>query len=176
MSRSKEEFIKHHKSTLCMPWPPAWVVTEVASFGNVSNLIGQMRASAIRQAIADGYGLDEQIFCSLLHHLCVLRNTAAHHSRLWNRKFAITFRLPQRKPAHLHANFDTPAGPGNDRRIHNSLVLLIHLVQCIEPATHWPARLIHLLKTLDPALIHEMGFPPDWKTRPLWQALLAANP
>lgn len=176
MSRSKEEFIRHHKHTLGMPWPPAWVIAEVASFGNVSNLISQLRHSSIRQGIADGYGLDEQVFGSLLHHLCVLRNTAAHHSRLWNRKFVVTFQLPKKKPAHLHANFHTPTGSGNFRRIHNSLILLVHLLQCIEPATHWPARLIHLLKTLDPALIPEMGFPPDWKTRPMWQALIAAHP
>lgn len=176
MGRSKEEFIKHHKHTLGMPWPSAWVVAEVASFGNVSNLISQLRHSAIRQAIADGYGLDEQVFGSLLHHLCVLRNTAAHHGRLWNRKFTITFQLPRRKPPHLHPNFHSPPGTGNFRRIHNSLILLVHLLQCIEPATHWPERLIRLLCTLDPALIPEMGFPPDWKTRPLWQALLTAHP
>lgn len=174
MGRSKEAFIKHHKATLGMPWPPAWVVAEVASFGNVSNLISQLRHSAIRQAIADGYALDEQVFCSLLHHLCVLRNTAAHHSRLWNRQFVVTFQLPKKKPAHLHANFHTPPNSGNFRRIHNSLILLVHLLQCIEPATHWPNRLMHLLNTLDPELIHEMGFPPDWKTRPLWQALTDA--
>ncbi|MFM2165765.1 MAG: hypothetical protein RIS79_136 [Verrucomicrobiota bacterium] len=176
MSRSKEEFIKHHKGTLGMPWPPAWVVAEVASFGNTSNLIGQLHDPALRQAIADSYQMDEKIFCSLLHHLCVLRNTAAHHSRLWNRKFVVTFQLPKKKPAHLHPNFFTPPGTGNFRRIHNSLILLVYLVQCIEPATHWPQRLTRLLRTLHPDLIPEMGFPPDWQTRPMWQALLAARP
>lgn len=176
MSRSKEDFIRHHKGSLGMPWPPAWVVTEVASFGNTSNLIGQLDDPSLRQAIADSYQMDEKIFCSLLHHFCVLRNTAAHHSRLWNRKLVVTFQLPKKKPAHLHPNFFTPPGPANTRRIHNSLILLVHLMQCIDPASTWPQRLIHLLRTLDPVLIPEMGFPPDWKTRPLWQALLAANP
>ncbi len=176
MNRSKEEFIRHHKVTLGMPWPPAWVIAEVASFGNTSTLIGQLKNPSLRQSIADSYQLDEKTFCSLLHHFCVLRNTAAHHSRLWNRKFTVTLQLPKKKPPHLHPSFFIPAGPVNVRRIHNSLILLTHLVQCIEPTTHWPARLIHLLKTLDPALIHEMGFPPDWKTRPLWQALLVAHP
>ena len=175
MSRSKEEFIKHHKQTLRMPWPPAWVVVEIASFGNTSNLIGQLKNPSLRQAIADPYQLDETVFCSLLHHLSVLRNTAAHHSRLWNRQFTVVVQLPRRKPAHLYVNFALP-GVGNQRRIHDSLILLVHLLQCIEPTTDWPARLIRLLKTLDPALIPEMGFPPDWKIRPLWQGLLAANP
>lgn len=176
MCRSKEEFIRHHKSILSMPWPPAWVVAEVASFGNVSNLIGQLKAPSLRQSIADSYQLDETVLCSLLHHFCVLRNTAAHHSRLWNRKFTVTFQLPKRKPPHLHPNFHSPPGTGNFRRIHNSLILLVHLLQCIEPTTHWPERLIRLLRTLDPMLIPEMGFPTDWQARPMWQILLATHP
>ncbi len=81
MGRSKETFIQHHQTTLGMPWPPTWVIAEVASFGMTSNLIGQLQSPSLRQTIAGTYQLDEKIFCSLLHHLSVLRNTAAHHSR-----------------------------------------------------------------------------------------------
>lgn len=179
MSRSKEEFIKHHKSTLSMPWPPVWVIAEIASFGNVSNLIGQLRDPSIRQAIANNYQLDEKAFCSLLYHLYVLRNIAAHHSRLWNRRFTVTFQLPKKRPAHLVPNFNitrTPLGNPNERRIYNTLVLLVHLVQVIEPGSTLPSRLANLLDSLDPALQPEMELPPDWKTRPLWNALLCANP
>jgi abortive infection bacteriophage resistance protein len=175
MSRSKEDFIKHHRIVLGMPWPPVWVVAEVASFGNTSTMIGQLKEPALRQSIADGYQLDEKTFCSLLHHLCVLRNTAAHHARLWNRKFVVTFQLPKKKPMHLWANFFTPLGLGNANRIYNSLVLLIHLLQCIDPATPWPARLSSVINTLDVALLPEMGFPLDWKARPLWKELAVSR-
>ncbi|MBL9180532.1 MAG: Abi family protein [Verrucomicrobiaceae bacterium] len=177
MERSKEDFIKHHRGTLLMPWPPAWVIVEIASFGNISTLLSQLRQSSIRQAIADPFGLDEQTFCSLMHHLSVLRNTAAHHSRLWNRLFVFKFKLPRKKPPHLRPNFyEDPLLPKKEGKIHNTLLLLIHLLRCIDPATDWPDRLIHLLRTLDAALIPEMGFPADWQTRPMWAALLAANP
>ena len=173
MDRSKEEYIRHHREDLSMLWPPAWVIAEVASFGNTSTLIGQLRDPSVRQAIADSYQLDEKTFCSLLHHLCVLRNTAAHHSLLWNRKFAVSFKLPKKKPEHLFLNFSTAQGSGNTRRIHNSLILLIHLVRCIEPTAHWPTRLLCTIKTLDPGLLPQMGFPDDWQTRPIWQSLLS---
>jgi hypothetical protein len=62
----------------------------------------------------------------------------------------------------------------NANRIHNSLILLIHLLQCIEPATQWPARLRSTIDPLDPALLPEMGFPPDWKTRPMWKAVVVS--
>ncbi len=177
MERSKEDFIKHHRGTLLMPWPPAWVIVEIASFGNISTLLSQLRQSSIRQAIAAPFGLDEQTFCSLMHHLSVLRNTAAHHSRLWNRLFVFKFKLPRKKPPHLRPNFyEDPLLPKKEGKIHNPLLLLSYLLRCIDPATDWPDRLIRLLRTLDPVLIPEMGFPPDWKTRPMWQAILSANP
>jgi abortive infection bacteriophage resistance protein len=134
-------------------------------------------SAQLRQAIATTYQLDEKIFCSLFHHLSVLRNTAAHHSRIWNRKFAVTFQLPRKKPAHLWDNFciDPQHGIGKERKLYNTLVLLIHLLQVIEPATHWPQHLLQLLHTLDPALIKDMGFPTDWQSRPIWQGLAATG-
>jgi len=178
MGRSKEEFIKHHKHHLQMPWPPAWVIVEVASFGNISNLLGQLKNPSLRQAVANSYHLDEKIFCSLFHHLCVVRNTAAHHSRIWNKRFVVTFQLPRKKPPQLWPNFYTnpQQGTGNERKLYNTLVLLVHLLQTIEPTTHWPARLLSHLQTLEPHLLPDMGFPVDWQTRPLWAALLAQPP
>lgn len=176
MNRSNEEFVKHHKQKLSMPWPPAWVIAEVASFGNISHLIGQLREPSLRQTIADAYQLDEKTFCSLLHHLCVVRNTAAHHSRIWNRKFTIAFQLPRKKPSHLYANFHQPVGAAPSRCLYNTLILVLHLMQCIEPASHLPIRLLRTLLDADPTLLPDMGFPPDWKPRPIWSALLAAIP
>jgi abortive infection bacteriophage resistance protein len=176
IERSREEFIQHHRAHLFMPWPPAWVIVEIASFGNISNLLGQLKQSSIRQAVANPFAMDEQTFCSLMHHLSVLRNSAAHHSRLWNRQFVFKFKLPKKKPAHLFPNFFVdPAMPKKEARIHNTLILLVHLIGCIEPASAWPERLIRLLRSFDPALLPEMGFPADWKTRPLWNSLLAAH-
>lgn len=175
IERSREEFIQHHRANLFMPWPPAWVIVEIASFGNVSNLLSQLRQSAIRQAVANPFGMDEQTFCSLVHHLSVLRNSAAHHSRLWNRRFVFKFKLPKKKPPYLIPNFFVdPAMPQKEGKIHNTLVLLVHLMTCIEPSSDWPERLIRLLLSVDPNLILEMGFPTDWKTRLLWQSLISS--
>jgi abortive infection bacteriophage resistance protein len=179
MNRSKETFIKHHKNKLGMPWPPVWVLTEVSSFGNVSKLLAGLQPPALRQSVADTYGLDEKTLCSFFHHLTVLRNTAAHHGRLWNRKYIFTTQLPKKKPPHLFPNFNhtcTPIGNPNERRIYNSLVLLIHLVEVIEPDSTLPCRLAHLLASLDPALQPEMELPANWQSLPIWKPLLAAHP
>jgi abortive infection bacteriophage resistance protein len=171
MSRSKEKFIGHHKNVLHMKWPPIWVLVEVASFGAVSNLLSQIESPQIRQAVADSYKMDEKTFCSLFHHLSVVRNTAAHHSRLWNRKFVVTFQLPRKKPADLWPNFNQTKinGNGKDRHIYNTLVLLVHFIRCIEPQSCWSKRLLTHLSSLEPALIQEMGFPTEWKELPIWE-------
>jgi abortive infection bacteriophage resistance protein len=173
MARSKETFIQHHHKTLHMDWPPVWVLIEVASFGNVSSLLQQTVPPRLRQAVADTYGLDETTFCSLFHHLSVVRNTAAHHSRLWNRRFVVTFQLPRKKPPQLWPNFSTcpRQGTGRERNLYNTLVLLVHLIQVIEPEGCWPQRLVAHLDTLDPALQTHMGCPEAWQQRPLWQPL-----
>ncbi len=177
MARSKEAFIKHHHQNLHMPWPPVWVLVEVASFGNVSSLLKQTTPPRIRQDVADTYDLDERVFCSLFHHLSVVRNTAAHHGRLWNRKFVVTFQLPKKKPPHLRPNFSTcpKTGTGKERNLYNTLVLLVHLIQRVEPAGHWPRRLLQHLQTLDPALHPDMGCPADWQQLPLWQSLATSG-
>jgi abortive infection bacteriophage resistance protein len=174
MRRSQEAFIKHHQTNLAMPWPPIWVAIEVASFGVISSLLDQLEPPFLRQAIADTYQLDERTFCSLFHHLCVLRNTAAHHNRIWNRKFVVTFQLPRKKPAHLWTNFYTHPqhGIGRERKLYNTLVLLVYLLLIIEPQTTWPQRLLQHLQSLDSALTPDMGFPEYWQSRPIWKGIL----
>lgn len=178
LDRSKEVFVAHHKENLGMNWPPIWVIVEVASYGLVSNLLAGIKEPRVRQAIANSYLLDESTFCSLFHHLSVVRNTAAHHSRLWNRKFSVKFKLPRKKPAYLWGNFHhEPAdqkdrGQRQERHIYNTLVLLIHLISCIDPGCDWAKRLSEHILTLDPRLISHMGFPEDWRDYDIWLPLL----
>lgn len=177
LDRSKETFVGHHKNNLGMVWPPVWVIVEVASYGSVSSLLNRIKEPRIRQAVANSYFLDETTFCSLFHHLSIVRNTAAHHSRLWNRKFAVKFKLPRKKPVHLWENFhheplgEKDKGQKQERHIYNTLVLLIHLMCCIAPDCDWSHRLRRHLLTLKPTLYSNMGFPDNWKERPIWKSL-----
>lgn len=100
---------------------------------------------------------------SWLHHLTFIRNTCAHHSRLWNRDFTITAELPRSKPAHLAGEFVS-----GSRKLYNTLVMLLHLMDTIAPAHHWRVKLKQLIQNqhVQPAA---MGFPHDWDKRTVWQ-------
>jgi len=161
--RSTEDFLSPHRGPAA-PRPPIWMVCEVMSIGQLSALYDNLAAPSDRQIIADNYGFDEKVLRSFLHHLTVVRNVCAHHARLWNRRFAVTFTLPKKKPAHLHLNFHSDV-----RTIYNTLVVLTALLDQIEPGQHWTPRLISLLGEHSWDTSPHMGFPSDWKSRPIWQ-------
>jgi abortive infection bacteriophage resistance protein len=161
--RSTEDFLSPHRGIGTMR-PPTWMVCEVMSLGQLSALYDNLAAPADRQAIADAYGFDEKVLRSFLHHLTVVRNVCAHHARLWNRRFAVTFTLPRKKPATLLAQFHS-----DTRAIYNTLVVLIGLLDIIEPGQHWANRLIKLLSDHSWDITPHMGFPPDWRERTLWK-------
>jgi len=171
LDRSDEVFVSHYRSKYGMQRPPIWAACEVMSFGLLSRFYTNIKFDREKKRIAQNYQLSIDSLKSLLEHTVYLRNLCAHHSRLWNRRFTVTVALPVSRPAELISSF---YGPEN-RRIYNSLVLMIHMLKIIEPATHWPNRLIVHLYSLDQKFIHHMGFPSDWLSRPVWQEVLKAG-
>jgi abortive infection bacteriophage resistance protein len=163
VKRSNETFIKHLQANYAEPLPPVWAVCEVMSLGLLSHWYNNLNPMPTRRAIAAVYGVDEKVLESWLRHLSLVRNTCAHHSRLWNREFTITPRLPHNKPIGLAAQ----CRPGS-RKLYNSLVILLHCMDIIAPQHHWRKRLKDLLAqhTVPVAM---MGFPADWEQMVIWQ-------
>ncbi len=161
--RSDETFIRHHLATYAEPLPPAWAVCEVMSLGLLSRWYNSLKPIATRRAIANTYGVDEKVLQSWLHHLSLVRNICAHHSRLWNREFTITPNAPRSKPEHLSVEFVVAS-----RKIYNTLLILLHSMDTIAGHHHWRTRLKVLIdKHSIP--VAEMDFPKDWTQRAIWQ-------
>jgi len=162
VNRSDEVFIKHIMNKYSNESPPIWAACEVMSLGLLSKWFSNLKPSHTRRLIANVYSLDEAVFESWLHHLTVLRNTCAHHSRLWNRKFnRVLPKLTQNKPARLKGEFI------NDTRLYNSLVILLHMMDVLMVNNEWRSRLRTLLTDHQDCL-SAMGFPDNWQTRAIW--------
>ena len=130
VARSDEIFIQHYQSTYRQPrTPPIWAVSEVMSMGLLSRWITQLRPSD-RARIAKNYRLDQSVLMAFIRHLTYVRNLCAHHSRVWNRRFTVTMRLPTGKPAELLPLFH----PNEPRKVYNTLVMLAHFLDLISPA------------------------------------------
>jgi len=166
IDRSQETFIEHYKTTYdTPPMPPIWAACEVMSLGQLSKWVGNLGRRQDRQRIAEAYDLDESTLKSFLHHLTAIRNLCAHHSRLWNRRFTITMKIPTVRPSTALAWFN----PAADRQLYNTLVMLGMLLRVIGPATSWPSRVRSLLDGAPLADPTTMGFPSDWRSRGLWK-------
>jgi abortive infection bacteriophage resistance protein len=163
VDRSDETFIDHLRATYAEALPPVWAVCEVMSLGLLSRWYSNLKPMPTRRAIAAVYGADEKVLESWLHHLSLVRNTCAHHSRLWNREFTITPLLPRSKPAGLAAQLR-----GGSRKLYNTLVILLHCMDVIAPGHHWRVRLKELIAR-HAVGVAAMDFPFDWLQLPIWQ-------
>lgn len=166
-TRSTERFIEHYKQTYSgFPALPVWMVTEVMSFGSLSRMYQGMH-DRDRRAVAHRYGVQSTFLASWLHHLVYVRNVCAHHSRLWDRVWAIKPDVPPFPP------WSAPLLPGNDQLFVSLLILRRMLRRCpaIAPFdTEWKSRIEALLAEPPAAStpLQRMGLTVHWKDHPLW--------
>ena len=170
VSDSKEVFIKHWRDKYSDPLPPIWSAIEIMTLGQLSRWYANIKTSADRNRIARVFDCDETVLVSFMHHLAIVRNICAHHSRLWNREFAFTFKLPRARPAAVVASLNHSA----PRNLYNTLALLTCLLDRISPSHTWKKRICVLMEQHPPNAL-AMGFPADWQTRALWRICSATT-
>jgi abortive infection bacteriophage resistance protein len=103
-SRSKETFVKHFKSKYEQEELPIWMIVEIISFGTLSKLFTLICPNVEKEILKD-LDLPSFVFKNWLHVFSYIRNTSAHHSRLWNRQFVIKAKIPKHKN-ELESLFD----------------------------------------------------------------------
>ena len=62
LDSSKEEYIENFKQNYIEDYPPAWMITEVLSFGNLNYIYSNIASNRLRKLIADYFGLKPQVF------------------------------------------------------------------------------------------------------------------
>jgi len=164
---SKETFIRHYRDIYDTPvMPPVWMVAEIMSLGQLSRWFSLIKKPSLRNAISKPFGLHESVLVPFVKHLATVRNTRAHHGRLWNRKFLLQFKIPT-QPIDLAQSLDSNhSSPGP---LYNSLVMMIFLMRAVNPGSSWSGRLKTLLASHPTGDLKSMGFPSNWQSRPLWK-------
>jgi len=163
--RNDETFSRHFKDKYIEKLPPIWVCVELMTMGHISYWFANIKRRADRNAIAKVYDIDEKILKSFLHQLTIIRNICAHHSRLWNRRFTFSIKLPN-NPKELSNSLNRDNS--KIKNIYNMIVVIKYLMDKINPTHQWDKRLKNLIHNKQVNTL-AMGFPIHWEELPVWK-------
>lgn len=166
VGRSRDLFIKHYKSKYTSPAdPPVWMAAEIMSFGLLSRWQNALGARSDKKIIAKHSGLGDTVYMSFIHHLATVRNSCAHHSRVWNRRFAVSPALPTSQGDLLSS-----INPSAADAIYNTLTIMVFVIGRIAPSSAWARRTIKLIRSHPLGDAAAMGFPAGWSSLPVWNS------
>lgn len=136
--QSRDEiFIRHHVDK--GDPVPFWALVEVVSIGTFSRFLRALRDTTILAPVVKSLQLeDERKLLQAVQNIAFLRNIAAHHGRLWNRKFDGHVTLPgvALKVKRQYLATKTPAA---------AFTLLAGLVDHIEGTSEYSEYLLDLV-------------------------------
>lgn len=182
--KSKEPYIRHHLDNY-EGQIPIWALIEIFSFENLSSYFRgltqkQRNSVAANLKIFDrsgtGYGA---ALLNWIQNLVEIRNTCAHHSRLWNkninnqlkqthfRHFSQTLHIRDHQAYASRMGWARPTHSTD--RIYSSLVIMGMLLDEIDQSSRWKQEIKALYSTLPSNhTIYESGFPESWLSEPFW--------
>ncbi|MEA3554681.1 MAG: Abi family protein [Campylobacterota bacterium] len=154
VNRSKETCVVHFKNTYKESLPPIWSSIELMTLGQTSNWFDNIQLRQDKQLVAKFYKLDEKVLSSFLHHLTIVRNISAHHSRLWNKRFTFGFTLPK-YPNKLYSKFNIQ----KNKYIYNTIIMTNFILQVIDNGNNWLEKINNIIDKYNIEK-ERMGFKP----------------
>jgi len=171
--KDHDPILQHFDRDYAEPLPPAWLACELMTFGELGHWIknldrSQPRLRPVFAGLKKDLGIPAGVIVSLLPHLTYVRNLAAHHMRLWDRKlttYTLTTTIPRGPTALLEALRATPQG--REQYLYRTLVVLGHFAERMTPGCSWIRELCTLIERYRP-MLERMGFPEDWRRLAFW--------
>ncbi|WP_054010623.1 Abi family protein [Arthrobacter sp. ERGS1:01] len=167
---NSEDFVRHY--TLKYDGVlPIWVAVEVLDFGGVIRLYSLLN-KADQNEVASYLGVkNAQSLRTWLLSLGVVRNTSAHHSRLWNR--SLTYNIGSFNPSIVEPELRHLRATLPNNKIYAPLAIMAYIITRIDPTTNWPRALKTKVSQKFPGLEaitpeNAMGFPSGWRDLDLW--------
>lgn len=168
---SDEQFAAHFRSKYDDRMP-IWALTELLELGHLSSLYRGMRQGDAEE-VAVSFGVPhKKLMASWLASLNYVRNVAAHHARLFNRKLQNAPKRPKVGQVPLLDHLRDPSVPKKDFGTYNALAVIAYMLRSIELERSWAPRLVELLRSFPTShalSIESVGAPPDWNKLDLWR-------
>lgn len=165
LRQSREDFVKHHHRRY-EGRLPVWAAVELLDWGALAYLYG-FATRDVQEKVADACGLSAPQLTSWLKALNLVRNTCAHHGRLFNRVHTITPKLPR---LGRHPDLDAVGTELN--RTFGQLTLIQFLLDRLQVGrkTLLPA-VLKSFPSVQAVPITHIGAASDWQsTSTLWGA------
>ncbi len=161
----KHTFIEHYtekygsKDKYTNPeLPPSWMLFEIISLGQLTQTYKNLKIDD-KRALAKKLILDQRSLGSWLHTITFLRNSAAHHARLWNN----TGGVPPHQYNKIKKHFNSRPC------FYNHALAIQYLLDQIEGNSYWRDNLKDLFNRYPSVNKQHMGFDIDWEKTELWQ-------
>lgn len=163
LASSKENYIEDFRRNYVENYPPAWMITEVLSFGNLNYIYSNIASNRLMKRIAGYFGLQPQVFTSWLTVLANLRNMCCHHARVWNRDFMLNPAEPRKM-----ANIWIDTSKIDKKKIYYRLCIIRYFLASVSPDNNFNKKIVDLLALFPSIDIAAMGFCVGWQDAPLW--------
>ena len=163
LAKSREDFIEHFRNTYVEPYPPAWMLAEILPLGVMTKIYDNIKNNQIRKKIAQEFSLNIPVFKSWMTIITVTRNNCCHHSRVWNRTFAL------RALSMRHISRPWISATINQQKVFYSLCVIKYFLDIIVAHNDMTAKVVSLLAEYPSIDTNAMGFPTNWQLEPLWQ-------
>ena len=164
-NRASDGFVKHFTQTYGDRHEqlPLWMACELMTCETAMQLAYGVDRVVVQLAAAD-FGYPDQQLLSWTKALFTLRNSCAHHARIWNRVFGVKPSVPGK---NKNPKWHIQPGFAPDR-VGLMLTVCHHWLGKVSSTTQWKARLFALFDEYPEIPLAEMGIPADWRTHPLW--------
>lgn len=170
-TRSDEQFVEHFREKYDDRMP-VWALTEILELGHLSVLYRGMNQQDAEE-IALAFGVPtKSILSSWLASLNYVRNVAAHHSRLFNRKLQNAPARPKVGQVPILDHLRDEETAKGVFGTYNAVAVIAYLLPTIDPCSDWAQQLAALLRrfpTSHALTVESMGVPRDWESFELWR-------
>jgi abortive infection bacteriophage resistance protein len=169
---SDEQFVTHFRQKYDDRMP-IWALTELLELGHLSTLYRGMRQQDAEE-LASSFGVpNKKLMTSWLASVNYVRNAAAHHARLFNRKLQNAPSRPSTGIVPILDHLRAPDAPKGDFGTYNALAIIGYLLRSIEGERAWAGKLSELLRAFPAShalTVQSMGVPTGWDSLDLWRS------
>ncbi len=150
---------------------PIWALTELLELGHLSRLYAGLR-NDLATEIATTFDVPtKRLMESWIATINYVRNIAAHHARLFNRKLVTAPKRPKSGQVRLLAHL-SESDPPKQFGSCNALAVMAYLLSTIDPGGDWALRVAAHLRAFPTNAVLDLGWmdvAPGWLGEDLWR-------